>query len=163
MLEIRDVRGTIYRFDANGVKSKNKCGKVVDCDFLNVRDKASTKGKVVEKIYKNAYVEILKTSGSWYQVKTESGKTGWVSSTYVTIQASTKGKVVEKIYKNAYVEILKTSGSWYQVKTESGKTGWVSSTYVTIPGETNAKAEAVLKVAKAQLGKPYKWGATGPN
>ena len=112
----RDVRGTIYRFDANGVKSKNKCGKVVDCDFLNVRD-----------------------------------------------QASTKGKVVEKIYKNAYVEILKTSGSWYQVKTESGKTGWVSSTYVTIPGETNAKAEAVLKVAKAQLGKPYKWGATGPN
>lgn len=98
------------------LNTKNKCGKVVDCDFLNVRDKASTKGKVVEKIY--------------------AGK---------------------------FVEILKTSGSWYQVKTESGKVGWVSSNYVTIPGETSTKAEAALKVAKAQLGKPYKWGATGPS
>ena len=112
----KEIKGKIYRFDANGVASKNKCGKVVDCDFLNVRDKNSTKGKVVEKIY--------------------------------------PGK---------FVEVLKASGSWYQVKTESGKTGWVSSKYVTIPGETSTKAEAAVKVAKAQLGKPYKWGATGPS
>lgn len=112
----KEIKGKVYRFDNNGVVSNNKCGKVVNCDFLNVRD-----------------------------------------------QASTKGNVREKIYAGKFVEILNTSGSWYKVGTESGKTGWVSSTYVTIPGETNAKAEAVLKVAKAQLGKPYKWGATGPS
>lgn len=112
----KEIKGKVYRFDNNGVVSNNKCGKVVNCDFLNVRD-----------------------------------------------QASTKGNVREKIYAGKFVEILNTSGSWYKVGTESGKTGWVSSTYVTIPGETNAKAEAALKVAKAQLGKPYKWGATGPN
>lgn len=112
----KEIKGKVYRFDNNGVVSNNKCGKVVNCDFLNVRD-----------------------------------------------QASTKGNVREKIYAGKFVEILNTSGSWYKVGTESGKTGWVSSTYVTIPGETNAKAEAALKVAKAQLGKPYKWGATGPS
>lgn len=112
----KEIKGKVYRFDNNGVVSNNKCGKVVNCDFLNVRD-----------------------------------------------QASTKGNVREKIYAGKFVEILNTSGSWYKVGTESGKTGWVSSTYVTIPGETNSKAEAALKVAKAQLGKPYKWGATGPS
>ena len=112
----KEIKGKVYRFDNNGVVSKNHCGKVVNCDFLNVRD-----------------------------------------------QASTKGKLVEKIYPGKFVEIFKTSGSWYQVKTESGKVGWVSSNYVTIPGFTSTKAEAALKVAKAQLGKPYKWGATGPS
>lgn len=112
----KEIKGKVYRFDNNGVVSNNKCGKVVNCDFLNVRD-----------------------------------------------QASTKGNVREKIYAGKFVEILNTSGSWYKVGTESGKTGWVSSKYVAIPGETNAKAEAALKIAKAQLGKPYKWGATGPN
>ncbi|WP_270838862.1 C40 family peptidase [Peptacetobacter hiranonis] len=112
----KEIKGKVYRFDNNGVVSNNKCGKVVNCDFLNVRD-----------------------------------------------QASTKGNVREKIYAGKFVEILNTSGSWYKVGTESGKTGWVSSTYVTIPGETSTKAEAALKVAKAQLGKPYKWGATGPS
>lgn len=112
----RDVRGTIYRFGADGVASKNKCGKVLDCDFLNVRDTNST-----------------------------------------------KGKVVEKIYKDDYVEILKSENGWYKVSTESGKVGWVSSTYITIPGESSAKAEAAIKVAKQQLGKPYSWGATGPS
>ena len=112
----KEIKGKVYRFDNNGVVSNNKCGKVVNCDFLNVRD-----------------------------------------------QASTKGNVREKIYAGKFVEILNTSGSWYKVGTESGKTGWVSSTYVAIPGETSTKAEAALKVAKAQLGKPYKWGATGPS
>ena len=112
----KEIKGKVYRFDNNGVVSNNKCGKVVNCDFLNVRD-----------------------------------------------QASTKGNVREKIYAGKFVEILNTSGSWYKVGTESGKTGWVSSKYVAIPGETSTKAEAALKVAKAQLGKPYKWGATGPN
>lgn len=112
----KEIKGKVYRFDNNGVVSNNKCGKVVNCDFLNVRD-----------------------------------------------QASTKGNVREKIYAGKFVEILNTSGSWYKVGTESGKTGWVSSKYVAIPGETSTKAEAALKVAKAQLGKPYKWGATGPS
>lgn len=112
----RDVRGKLYKFDENGVASKNKVGKVLECDFLNVRDTNSS-----------------------------------------------KGNVIEKIYKNNYVEILKSEGDWYKVVTESGKTGWVNSSYVTIPGEMSAKAEAALKVAKAQMGKPYRWGATGPS
>lgn len=112
----RDVRGTLYKFGEDGVVSPNKVGKVLKCDFLNVRDSASS-----------------------------------------------KSKVIEKIYTNDYVEIKESKNDWYKVTTESGKTGWVSSSYVTIPGQTSAKAEEALKVAKAQMGKPYKWGATGPS
>lgn len=112
----REIDGKVYRFYSDGRVSPNKCGKVLKCDFLNVRESASN-----------------------------------------------SAKVVEKIYTNDFVEIKETKSSWYKVNTESGKTGWVNSSYVTIPGEMSAKAEAALKVAKAQMGKPYRWGATGPS
>ncbi|WP_300278086.1 C40 family peptidase [Peptacetobacter sp.] len=112
----RDVRGTLYKFGADGVVSPNKVGKILKCDFLNVRESASSDAKVIEKIYTDDYVEI-------------------------------KG----------------SKNGWYNVTTESGKTGWVGASYVTIPEATNSKAEAAIKVAKSKLGKPYKWGATGPN
>ena len=112
----REIDGTLYRFFSDGTVSKYKCGRVLKCDFLNVR-----------------------------------------------ASASNKAKVIEKIYTNDYVEIKATKDGWYKVGTESGKTGWVSSSYVTVPAPKSAKAEAALKVAKAQLGKPYRWGATGPS
>lgn len=112
----REIDGKVYRFYSDGRVSPNKCGKVLKCDFLNVRESASN-----------------------------------------------SAKVVEKIYTNDFVEIKETKSGWYKVNTESGKAGWVSASYVTIPEATSSKAQAAVKIAKAQLGKPYRWGATGPS
>lgn len=58
-------------------------------ETLNVRENPTTSSKIVSKL--NNYTHVkgivdsnnkLVTSGSWYQIQTPDGKTGWVSSTY---------------------------------------------------------------------------------
>lgn len=83
------------------------------------------------------------------------------------------------------VIITKNSNSWYQIKTNSNITGWVSSRYMDITTEkpsdntnsddlpsdntnngdlsSESRNEAVVNLAMKQLGKPYVWGANGPN
>ncbi len=50
---------------------------------LNLRSEASTKGSILLTIPNGATITYLSASGSWYKVQ-YSGKTGWVSSEYVT-------------------------------------------------------------------------------
>lgn len=86
--------------------------------------------------------------------------------------AGTKYSVVGKAYTNESVDILdKHSNGWYKVKLSNGVVGWASGSYITIQNnsETNdnnqnlSKVDKVIDVAKKQLGKPYKWGASGPS
>ena len=58
---------------------------VVNCVSLNIRSGAGTNYGIVAKAAKGATVTILKTSGSWTQVKYGT-VTGWVSSTYITVK-----------------------------------------------------------------------------
>lgn len=74
--------------------------------------------------------------------------------------ASANASVVEKINTGDYVEVREYSNGWYKIITENWKTGWVSADYISIPGDAISQ---VIDVAMDQLGKPYKWGATGPN
>lgn len=89
------------------------------------------------------------------------------SSLNVRSEASTKGKVVGTLKKGTQVTILKKGSSWYQV--QSGKTkGWVSKSYISLKGaSTPSRGDEVtgsdiVSLARAQLGKPYLYGATGP-
>jgi len=57
---------------------------------------------------------------------------------------------------------------WVQIKTVDHVKGWVNGRYLTIKGGTpnkgnSDKVESILKLAYKQQGKPYRWGATGPN
>ena len=59
-------------------------GKVT-ATVLNVRSGAGTSYSVVTKLSKGAVVTILGTSGTWYQIKTANGKTGYVSKEYISV------------------------------------------------------------------------------
>jgi len=88
---------------------------------------------------------------------------------------STTYNIVSKTYKNSVIEILEKSGSWYKIKTSSNIEGWVNSKYIgsyTQPSNeikteelntNNSSINNIIKIANAQIGKKYKWGATGPN
>ena len=87
--------------------------------------------------------------------------------------AGTSYSVVTKAYKGDKVELLESSNGWYKIKLSSGKVGWASSDYITkiynsnnnTENETPSidKAQAIVNLATKQLGKPYVWGAEGPN
>lgn len=77
-------------------------------------------------------------------------------------KADADSKIYTKVYTGDIVKLIDEYGAWDQVQTEDGTKGWVKSEYL-LSYEVNAKVEKVITLAKAQMGKPYRWGATGPN
>jgi len=207
----------------------------VTASSLNVRSGPSTAYSIVTTLSKGHNVTIHETASTgWHKVTTATGKTGYVSPTYVKVTGSTNsgttnnntntntntqsgvyvvqsystitkvGKVnatslnvrsgpstsysaKSSVKKGNVVGILKQySNGWYEVKLANGTTGCVSGSYLTITagssssitsgstsgstsGDTNigtssnAKIQAVLNMVKRQVGKPYVYGAAGPN
>ena len=103
---------------------------------------------------------------------------GTVNTSALNIRqgAGTNYSIIGKLYKGDVVNILSSSNGWYKIELSNGSTGWVSSQYITLgtlPSDdtnndsTNStnpnKIDAVIDLAKKQIGKPYVWGATGPD
>lgn len=59
---------------------------IVTTSSLNVRSGPGTNNSVLFTVKKNEKVYIDETSNGWYKIKNNSGKQGWVSSTYVKAQ-----------------------------------------------------------------------------
>ena len=126
----------------------------ITMENLNLRDKASTSGRILTTIPKGKTVTILseKDENGWYKVSYD-GKTGYVSRSYLTTsnstpavsktgtatenlnlrdQPGTSGKILTTIPKGKTVTILseKDENGWYKVSYD-GKTGYVSGSYLT--------------------------------
>ena len=78
--------------------------------------------------------------------------------------------MITKLSKGTVVDVIESaSNGWKKIKTSNGTTGWVSGQYLTT-GVVNQpstpstnKVQAVVDLAHKQIGKPYVWGAEGPN
>lgn len=104
-----------------------------------------------------------------------SNKIGTISvsgSLNVRSGPSMNHNILTEVYNGDTVAILGESDGWYKIKTTTGVTGWCGGSYVkniregSLPsyGDTvNEKIENVINLAKKQIGKPYKYGATGPD
>ena len=106
------------------------------------------------------------------------GTTKYVNTTYGLNVRSGAGTSYSKLGKLEYKEkvtVLSTSNGWSKIN-YNGKTGYVDSSYLqsTVPGSNgnnannnnntvSTKANEVIAYAKTLLGKPYVWGAQGPN
>ena len=144
--------------------------KGVTTENLNLRVEASTSSKIITTIPKGKTIEIVeKLNSGWYKVN-YNGKTGYVSSSYVSIngstenkpsivtekgvttanlnlrvEASTSSKIITTIPKGKTIEIVeKLNSGWYKVN-YNGKTGYVSSSYVSINGSTENKPSIVTE------------------
>ncbi|MGM9987325.1 MAG: N-acetylmuramoyl-L-alanine amidase, partial [Bacillaceae bacterium] len=130
----------------------------VNTDVLNVRDKASTSGNKIGRVYKGKVLNVLgKESNGWYKINYE-GKTGYVSGEYVTVKdeednstppsSSTSKTYVVTVnslnvrsgpsdtysiigsYKlNQQIQSSRLVDGWLEVN-YNGKKGYVSSQYV---------------------------------
>ena len=106
------------------------------------------------------------------------GTTKYVSASVGLNVRSGAGTSYSKLGKLEYKEkvtVLSTSNGWSKIN-YNGKTGYVDSSYLksTLPGSNgnnannnnntvSTKANEVIAYAKTLLGKPYVWGAQGPN
>ena len=106
------------------------------------------------------------------------GTTKYVNTTSGLNVRSGAGTSYSKLGKLEYKEkvtVLSTSNGWSKIN-YNGKTGYVDSSYLqsTVPGSdgnnannnnntVSTKANEVIAYAKTLLGKPYVWGAQGPN
>mgnify|MGYP001416387896 FL=1 len=106
------------------------------------------------------------------------GTTKYVNTTSGLNVRSGAGTSYSKLGKLEYKEkvtVLSISNGWSKIN-YNGKTGYVDSSYLqsTVPGSNgnnannnnntvSTKANEVIAYAKTLLGKPYVWGAQGPN
>ena len=126
---------------STGTTQASKTGTIT-ATSLNVRSGPSTSYSAKSSVKKGNVVGILKQySNGWYEVKLANGTTGCVSGSYLTITAGSSSSI--------------TSGS--TSGTTSGNTNTNTGT------STNAKVQAVVNMVKRQVGKPYVYGAAGPN
>lgn len=117
-------------------------------------------------------------------LKKESSTSTTTNTMYVTASAglnlrkgpSTKYSVIKKLSKGTKVTLVSSSNGWSKVKV-GGTTGYVSSSYLsskkqstassstssTSSSSTSTSSSKVINYAKKLLGKPYVWGAQGPN
>lgn len=125
--------------------------------YLNVRDKASTSGKIIGKMVRKSACEILDMEGEWYYIKSGSVK-GYVSAEYIvtgdeamriaveeaTLRAvvntsvlnvreepSTDSKIVEKVGNNERYSVLETLDGWLKISVD-GEEGYVSDEYIDV-------------------------------
>ncbi|WP_434796452.1 SH3 domain-containing protein [Terrisporobacter vanillatitrophus] len=117
--------------------SIKKVGKVT-ASALNVRSGASTKYSVKKTIKMNSVVGVISSySNGWSKVKLSSSTTGYVCTKYLKVYAGDSSDI-----KVSY----KTASSSSSNKPSS-----------------SSKLDTVLSTIKAQVGKPYVYGAAGPN
>ena len=79
---------------------------------------------------------------------------------------STSYSAITKLSKGVEVGYISESNGWSKINYK-GTIGYMSSKYlgdkVSSDTQTSNKSEKVVSLAKSLLGKPYVWGAEGPN
>lgn len=125
--------------------------------YLNIRNKPSTQGKIVGKLYTGTVATMLSTSGDWVKVKSGDVQ-GYVSKKYLatgaaaeklfikyanpvaTVKAtslrvrksnSTSSKTLGLVSKGAKLQVISQGKKWTKIRYNGGK-AYVSNDYVDL-------------------------------
>lgn len=167
------------------------CGTgTVTASVLNVRSGPGTSYSVIFQLSKGTTVTTISKTNGWYKI-TYNGKTGYVSSTYLTVTESTgtKGTVTASVLNirsgpgtsysvlfqlssGTSVTVVSKSNGWYKIN-YNGNTGYASASYISTSSSSGSSSsgsssssstgEKIVSYAKSKLGCKYVWGATGPS
>lgn len=134
----RTIKDVDYFFKADGTLAANEVVKTTDGIFRFKADGT--------KVANEKYAEV-------------------VNCDFLTIRAASNAKAEEKgkLNPGTLIKITGEANGWNRIETADGEKGWVNADYLNYNEPVNAKVQKVISVAKAQMGKPYRWGATGPS
>ncbi|MBQ6570133.1 MAG: SH3 domain-containing protein [Clostridia bacterium] len=111
----------------------------VNTSTLNMRSGAGTNYAVVSKLTQGTVVTFLGTSGSWYKIKTSDGKTGYVSSQYVTVKSAAPGTTTTTTPKTT------------TTTTAAAKTGVVNTSTLNMRRGAGTSYSVVTKISKGTV------------
>lgn len=160
----------------------------VNVERVNFREGASLDSKVNKVLEKNTKIEFIEDNDEWIKVKYE-GKEGYIYNKYVTDEVpeiNTNKSIVKQntnlkestITQNNKTSITKSpalnnkpsSNKKPSVNNNKPSTDHKQPVSSSNPQESQRptvdntnKQSAIVNLAYAQLGKPYVWGAEGPN
>ena len=153
---------------------------------VNIRSSASTSASIVGTGTKGTTYGVISQENGWAKIETADGTIGYMNLGYFSVSQSEKIKVtitgsvvnvrsgagtnhdvIGAAYKGQTFPVLGKENGWYKISFNSAS-GFVSGDYVTLEGgevvtSGNSKAQQIVQTAKNLVGKPYVYGATGPN
>ena len=91
--------------------------------------------------------------------------TGYVTCDTLNVRSAPDetSDVVTKIHRGDEIELLYCNGyNWYCVELSDGTTGFCHAGYISTEKPSH-DVEAIIATAKSLLGRPYSYGASGPN
>lgn len=119
---------------------------IVNAETLNIRTDAGTNYAIIEQLNKGDQVSVLEKRGDWYKVDFE-GLRGWAYGGAIEDMESV---MQPEFAKNA----AQLSREAYAAKEEIRQEE---------QNDSQKTAQAVVQQAKSHLGKPYRYGAAGPD
>ncbi|MEH6864016.1 N-acetylmuramoyl-L-alanine amidase [Priestia megaterium] len=152
----------INKTQTNSTSTANSTSKsaVVNASSLNVRSSASTSASIVTNLPRNSKVTVVKVSGSWSQVKTASGQTGWVASQYLKADSGQSSQPAQSIQitkasnlrsqpslSAGIIRVAKAgerfkkvgeTNDWVQIQYSASQTAWVSKGLTAAAGSTTS-------------------------
>lgn len=135
---------------------QDKRGKVISNSRLNVRSGPGTNYPVQCSISPGSVVELKEKSNSWYKVKLSNGLSGWATGRYISettepLTSNNQSNQENNPSKNPVVDKNNTNNnSNTNNNTNNNPTGSVNGS-------------EIVNYAYTLMGKPYKWGASGPD
>ena len=77
--------------------------RINDGSYPNVRSEPSTAGSIIGNAKSNQVYDLLSTSGSWYKIRLEDGKEGWIANGMATVITS---HATANAYQQTYIAML---------------------------------------------------------
>ena len=114
----------------------------ISAGTVNVRETASTSGKIVTTLSRNTEVTVENVENGWAKISTSTGVKGYVSNQYISNE-----------------RIQETNRSSSERKTSELNT----KNDEVVVENTSSKNTQVVDFAKSLLGKKYSYGGVGPN
>lgn len=162
---------------------------VVTGDVVNVRQEPSINSGIITKVYSGNSFEIVSLGKDWTEIEYKFGQTGFIYNEFfkpvesykictvnavnvnLRAGAGTDAKVLKITTKGDNFRVKNVDGNWVEVL-YSGQSAYICKDFVTVKeitledGETTPEEPeepGIAEIAANYLGKPYVYGASGPN
>ena len=144
------------------VRGVGQTGTIVNCNTrVNVREKASSKSKLLGKADKGETYDVLGLFGNWVKIDFD-GQDGYVFHTYIRVngtpedieitgkvgkivncntavnvreEATSKSRLLGTAKKGKTFKVLAKAGSWVKIQYTSDTEGYVYKTYIKLSDE----------------------------